>query len=379
MDGVEASIEKLIKDDSFINFCLKKDEQDIAIWETILLTQPEKKALIYAAKDRLLVMAAAIREGERDLAVERLSKAMDALDNTHEKSPKEKRLLIIPFFGVERGSLMKRWIMAASVLVFIIGGYLVYNYKIGKGNGSPNNTVKNIIAPKGERKSLRLPDGTQVILDGGSHLILAENFNSQNREVELSGEAYFDVTQDPGRPFIIHTDFMDINVLGTAFNVRAYPDEPTAVTSLIRGRVAITFPDDSVRQKSIILHPMQKIVIGKGSKIISDPALSSAGSSPAIHILRIDSLHKNLLSRGLQETAWTENRLVFNDESLESAGLKLEKWFGIEVVFSGQEIKKLPFTGSFENPNLEKVLETMKLTIPVLQYKIEENKKLILY
>lgn len=395
MDGFETNIEKLIRDDSFINFCLKRDEQDIAIWEAILLTQPDKRALIAAAKERLLLLAEAVREGEKELAVERLSKAIDQLaadkasadraiadrenagnDYTDGDNADGPQILSETAGSRKSKFLRNPWIRAAAIILISTGGWLAYTYH---SRNMKDTAGSIIIANKGERKSFILPDGSQVILDGDSKLVLSDNFDTGNREIELTGEAYFDIRHNEGRPFIIHTAFMDVKVLGTTFNVRAYPDESTAITSLIKGRVAITLPGSTTPGHVIELHPMQKLVVDRSDKVFTGSGQPLQNIAPVKANIHIDSIRKNTHLNLVTETAWTENRLAFNDESMDMIALKLEKWFGVTVEFANPRIKSLPFTGSFDNPDLVKVMEAMRITMPVLQYRIEDNKKLVLY
>src|SRR5690606_22571909 len=96
------------------------------------------------------------------------------------------------------------------------------------------------VSKPGERKSIQLPDGTKVMLNAGSTIHIAADFNATSRQLTLVGEAFFDVVHNAEKPFIIHTGAMDIKVLGTVFNVRAYPGDKTSETSLLKGSVEVT-------------------------------------------------------------------------------------------------------------------------------------------
>ncbi|GGH68357.1 ferric-dicitrate binding protein FerR (iron transport regulator) [Filimonas zeae] len=222
----------------------------------------------------------------------------------------------------------------------------------------------------GEKRSLRLPDGTQVIVNGGSKLTLSEDFTTGNREVILSGEAYFDVAQKASHPFIIHTTSMDITVLGTAFNVRAYPDEVADETSLIRGKVQVTLKNKGAQD--YVLLPMQKLVVNKNQ--------DNAGVQIAVNeVPHVENLQKNRQTQNLSETAWTENKLAFNNEKLEVVAGKMEKWYGVTIVIKNDALKSIPYTGSFDGETLEKVIETIQYSIPMIQYKMEDKSKLVLF
>src|SRR6188768_3387467 len=120
--------------------------------------------------------------------------------------------------------------------------------------------ISSIVTKNGNRTKIVLPDGSQVWLNAGSNLDYNNSvFNKDLREVTLNGEAYFDVTKNAEKPFIIHTKKMDVKVIGTAFNVRSYNDERTAEASLIRGSIEVTLKDGKTQK--LILIPNQKISV----------------------------------------------------------------------------------------------------------------------
>ncbi|WP_449436583.1 FecR family protein [Pedobacter steynii] len=123
--------------------------------------------------------------------------------------------------------------MAAVLIIVSTSIVLFYNHS-AQVNKDALPLVK-FETRKGQKKQITLGDGTIVWLNSLSSLTLKNGFNDKTREVELTGEAYFDVAHKADKPFKVHTDQFDINVLGTAFNVKVYPDDKTAETTLIRG------------------------------------------------------------------------------------------------------------------------------------------------
>jgi transmembrane sensor len=265
--------------------------------------------------------------------------------------------------------------VAAVVLVVLAAGWFTISYFSGS-----QQQQRVIVTHPGERHSLRLADGSQVILNGGSKLTLDKDFYTTNRHVHLEGEAYFDVAHianPSAMPFIITTRTMDVKAVGTAFNIRAYADEKTDVTSLIRGKIIVTFHDTKAKnhQPAYVLLPLQKIVLHKEVRTGSTSTVAALQKGP-----HIDSLRTNQLTGGITETAWTENKLVFNAELLESVAGKIEKWYGIEVKIENPALANISCTGSFDTEPLDQVLETMQFSIPTLHYRKEENNKvLVLY
>jgi ferric-dicitrate binding protein FerR (iron transport regulator) len=224
--------------------------------------------------------------------------------------------------------------------------------------------ISSIVTKNGNRSKVVLPDGSQVWLNAGSNLDYNNStFNKEFREVSLNGEAYFDVTKNPDKPFIIHTKKMDIKVLGTVFNVRSYSNEKTAEAALIKGSIEVTLKDR--KDQKIILKPNEKISVAneepktdtKQTKII--PAKIGSAHIPQIVV---KELKTNPTYNIIGEIAWTQNKLYFEDESLEDIGLRMERWFGKKVTIANESLKNIHYTGNFENETLEEVLSYLKLS-----------------
>ncbi len=229
--------------------------------------------------------------------------------------------------------------------------------------------------PKGEKSTVVLADGTKVIMNSDSHLKFPANFSGETREVYLTGEAFFDVTHNARMPFIIHTNRMNIKVLGTEFNVKSYPEDSTSETTLIRGLIEVTLNDRP--SDKIILRPKEKLVVSNepSSKHISSIATSSP--TPEARLL-ISSLHYvSAKDSAIVETSWLDNKLVFQDESFGKLATDLERRYGINIRFSNSSVREFRFTGVFEKETIDEVLKALKLT-EKFNYKIEGNNITIL-
>ncbi|MGJ7031099.1 FecR family protein [Niabella hirudinis] len=230
-------------------------------------------------------------------------------------------------------------------------------------------------APKGARKQLLLPDGSKVWLNGGSRLFYVTDFKGRSREVKLEGEAFFDVmpAQTAGgarRPFIVHAGNIDIRVLGTAFNVKAYANDPVTTAVLYRGLISLTRHDGAKDFQPVLLYPNQKLVIPNTP--IAAPVV--AGSlQEAIKIESIDST-KAIAER--VETAWMYNRLEFRGDDFVTLAHKMEAWYNINIHFTDERVKGLSFNGSFEKETLVQALEALKLANS-FEYRIEHDEVFI--
>ena len=259
------------------------------------------------------------------------------------------------------GRLPMLMLVAASVLLFIIGGIMIFPRK----TNAPANTV--LVADRGTKTHVTLPDGTKVWINSDSRITYNMPFGVQNREVTLTGEAYFDVVKDKDHPFIVHTPEMDIKVLGTVFNVRAYAAEKNASATLIKGLVEVTLKGKN--QGKRMLRPNEKLVVQNFSRT-SDYNVNAQNLAPEIKILTIK---KNLEDSSVNETKWVENKLVFEQETLENIIPVLERWYNVRIEMEKSYSDTIKLNGIFNNDKLEDVLNSLKM-VARFNYSIQNNK-----
>jgi ferric-dicitrate binding protein FerR (iron transport regulator) len=265
-----------------------------------------------------------------------------------------------------------RWVAAASVVVVLASGAVLFR---GHKNAVPLEKTAskkpNLYSTQpGSKSKLELPDGTQVWLNGNSKLTVGDGpFGSNSREVYLSGEAFFDVAKNEKVPFHIHTGTIDITVLGTAFNVKAYPGEKNVEAALVRGLIEITTHHDPDRK--IILKPNEKIVIP------TDTAKTGVRSTPTIasSVYAITALGQGK-SGVLPDTVWMQRKLEFDNEPFSELAPKMEVWFDIKIRFGSETTRNKRFSGVIENETLEETLRDLRLSAP-FTYSIRGNELLI--
>jgi transmembrane sensor len=250
----------------------------------------------------------------------------------------------------------------ALAALFVSGWFLFRNTSSLSATSSAIAENEILVAKKGSRTRSFLPDGTTVWLNAGSQLHLKTDFTGATREVMLEGEAFFDVVKNPGRPFIVHTSGIDIKVLGTAFNVKAYPGEKTVETTLLRGLVQV-FDQKNPSKAPIELRPNQKLILPR----IADNDVEANEDSraeipvvkeiPVFGITRIDSTKKE---NERIETAWVYSRLEFRGDNFETLARKLERWYNVSIIFNDDKVKQLNFNGSFEKETVEQAFAALK-------------------
>lgn len=292
----------------------------------------------------------------------------------HFETPDEER----PGFFSSLFSKRKRIVFSFAALL-ILAASPFYYFSKKKQLEAPSEAISSVVTKNGNRTKIVLPDGSQVWLNAGSNLDYNNStFNKDLREVSLNGEAYFDVTKNEAKPFIIHTKKMDVKVVGTSFNVRSYNDEKVAVAALIRGSIEVTLKDR--KDQKIVLKPNEKISINtEEEKQISTKNSEKIAikQKSAIPQIVVNELKANPINNIIPEIAWTQNRLYFEDQSLEDIVPMLEKWFSKAVIIQTQGLKKIRYTGNFENETIENVLSYLKLSRP-FNFKIE-NESVVIY
>jgi transmembrane sensor len=221
--------------------------------------------------------------------------------------------------------------------VVIDASSLKYNdgSAVERGDSDLRQDVK-VNTPRGGTYQVTLPDGTKIWLNAASSLKFPSTFvHLKNREVELTGEAYFEVAHNAEKSFRVKSKGQVIEVLGTKFNINAYIDEPATRTTLLEGAVKVSTSGMAAKNIEVRLKPGQQTTLQNNKLIASDANMEEA-------------------------FAWKNGLFSLNNESLESIMRKLSRWYNIDVEYKGN-IPERQFGGEISrNTNLSEVLETLK-------------------
>ncbi len=230
------------------------------------------------------------------------------------------------------------WSLAASILLLITSVYgLFQNHLQAMHEPEAISTILKS-NPRGQKSTIMLPDGTTVILNSESTLTYTSEYYDLERRVKLTGEAFFEVTEDPSKPFVVETESLITTALGTSFNVNAYPGEVEEVT-LVTGRVKIETHEAG--HSGTVLYPGEMLAINESG------AIQKISTSSFDHI------------------GWKDGVIVFQDTPLKEAIAELEKWYGVDIILRNYpEGNDMNFTGSFRNDNLSNVLKSLSYTMP---------------
>jgi transmembrane sensor len=235
------------------------------------------------------------------------------------------------------------YMRAAAILILplLIAGGLVYSYLGNHGKTTMDQQViSTIYAPLGARVSFNLPDGTTGMLNSGSHLSYSLPFIG-NRHIKLDGEAWFEVNRDEKHPFEISAGNSTVKVLGTSFNMSAYPAENYVEVVLQQGKVEFL---DNKGDEKVSMLPSERLVFHDGniSKSVTDPA---------------------------KYNAWTEGKLVFRGDLMAEVARRIERWYNVKVELDDKELEKYSFRATFMDDTLEEVLRCLSMTSPI-RYRI---------
>ena len=239
---------------------------------------------------------------------------------------------------------------AGGVLFYLISHTETQTVVLNKG------IKTRFIVPLGQTAEIVLPDSSRVLINSGSTLSYSSDFNPHNRNVELNGEAFFNVKKDSLHPFIVKTSSVNIKVLGTSFNVEAYNDKFQEVnTTLISGKVEIE------TLTNLKLAELTPGMMGSYSK-----------TNQSISLSKVDI---NLY------TSWKNGLLTFSDVPLQTITEKMERWYNVVIIYQNPKLKYLHYSGAIlKNKPIDQILEVMKITANI-QYKINfrSNKPSIIY
>ena len=287
---------------------------------------------------------------------------MTAWNSIRSKISSQKPPLELPGNVNKIRRMVKYAAAIAAVLITIVG---IHQWNVLQVTTPPPAAPqKNIVSTKnGSKSKIELPDGTQVWLNVGSRIKYDENYGKENRELTLVGEAYFDVARDANKPFILHTGKMDVKVLGTVFNVKAYPGDATTEAALIKGSIEVSFPGRP--QERLILKPTDKISIANKETYRAEDSVRLAKvnrkADPAI---MVSSIQYEPVSSAIIETAWVNNKLIFRGKTFEELARDIERWFNVTVQVQDSSILSKKFTGTFSNESITDAMEALSLSYP---------------
>lgn len=293
----------------------KAGERELFEW---LKNRPDGNVLLEEAKTRNTV--GVLYSEETHSAWEKLSA------KTNKKSATELSWLLIKY--------------AAIFLLIFGGGSATYHYFLrSEAAGELFTTIE---MPYGERGKVVLPDSTIILMNSGSILRYPVDFSNSNRRIEFEGEGYFEVARSD-EPFIIYSDPVRVNVLGTKFNLMSYPEDGLVETTLYEGSLTVGHKTDQYRTERNV-RPGQRVVLVK-----KDLSLTAFNILP-----------------GTEGPGWIFNHMIFENSSFQEVIRQLERKFNYDIDLNNEEAESLHYTGRFVNDeDLDDILYVIEKASPI--------------
>ncbi|AHM58384.1 Fe2+-dicitrate sensor, membrane protein [Flammeovirgaceae bacterium 311] len=216
--------------------------------------------------------------------------------------------------------------VASVVLLAIVASFVILKFTTPSTQSTAISYISTEV-PAGQKKTIRLADGTVVVLNAASKLVYPEKFAANSREIELEGEAFFKVARDIRKPFTVKSGEVVTKVLGTSFNIRAYRAEADIEVAVATGKVNVSHGDEA-------------------HNLLPGELVQYNAETKSLNVQEYD--HQEVL-------AWKEGIIYFKDATYEEVKSTLERWYGVEI-HSDAKVDNWQYTGSFKNENLKAVL-----------------------
>ncbi|MGF1636337.1 MAG: FecR family protein [Cyclobacteriaceae bacterium] len=337
-------IEDLLLDASFVAWVKKPDYESDLYWTQWLSRFPEREQELMIAKEVVQRMRFKVRKPSEEDTHHNFRNTMHILE--HDKNNQNNNIKKVDFFWH-----FNYYAKIAAVILALITS-LVVVYHIHTSNiilVDDNESIAKIITkstPVVVKTQTQLPDGTMVWLNAASSLSYPDTFG-EFREVHLTGEAYFEVVEDIHKPFIVKTNFSEVQVLGTSFNVNAYGENDSELISLESGKVEIkTKNEESLN----ILSPGQQLIYSK------------ALEKSTVTIFNTEEV-----------SGWKDGLLVFKNATMNQIIGKLERWYGVEIELQNKPADDWRVNGYFQDQPLDLVLSRLSFSKD-FEYEMEGKK-----
>ncbi len=337
------SVEDFVTDESYLRYYYKENEEDIRFWTDWISRHPEKLDVIISANNYIEAFSVRLSDAEFQKEQQRFAEALRNLtgdENDLTTFETTDKLSVSP----STTRLRKTVVLSTAILIFIsVYFFVVRDNRAPVAQVAPESIVfVEKYVPKGEQARIVLPDGTEVHLNADSRLVYPSKFTGKQREVQLTGEAFFHVKRDTLHPFHIVSGNLMTTVLGTSFNVKCYQNDKQVKVALVTGKVKLDRVTDSINKKvigeTIFLTPSEMGVFNKRS-------------------LALEKKKYNID----EELGWQKGVIVFKNADFNEIAGRIQRTYNINLVNSSRK-KQWSFTGTFSNMSAEEIIKSICLS-----------------
>ncbi len=266
-----------------------------------------------------------------------------------------------------------QWILrVASVFLMIVGVYQLITLILPK-NISGDEMFTEIVTKAGEKTKVVLADSSVIWVNSCTKLRYPVDLKQSKINFYLDGEAFFDLKKIPNRKITVHASSININVMGTAFNLKSYVNDNTIETTLVRGKIAIeTSSDKGSTCKPVLLLPNQSATYFKDHHLINVYEFKEkrVQKSKTIDELKniADQDQSNLIVEEsinpMSQIYWKEGKLIFEKETFESLAKKMERWYNVKINIESEKLRKARFSGTFDKESIDQAIKALSYPVP---------------
>ena len=370
MNYQQYSVEDFVLDKTFRKWVLDADKDSSNFWNQWLEEHPEKAETLARAIELLRqipVQKDTLNEQEIVSLSQSIEKGIDNWEKTKKSLVAQKRAIPINAYAAVsqklKTSLPKKnrskslIFKVAACILFVFGLLYVVQQQAIDEKPQPEIVYEQVVKenPKGQKLTVYLADGSQVILNAGSKLSFTKPFRPDRREVTLEGEAFFEVAKDSLRPFQVTSGALTTTALGTSFNIAAYPNDEHIQVSLTTGKVKVDYRQTAGTQKP------EAYYLVPGEQLGYDKVQSVFSKQPF-------DIEKVL--------AWKEGIIYLENADQATVIKTLERWYGIQIGIKGKSATPWNVNARFNNQSLKSVLISLSYTMDFI-FEIEEEHVLI--
>ena len=326
LDYLQYTTEDFALDESFRLYYLSANQEDILFWKAWIEEHPEKQHEINEALELLSVLISRLPSEEFEAQVDQFAAEVLSDEKPASISPPHRWLT--------------SWMRVAAVIALLVA-VGIGSYRLLQ-KPAPSTTQAKAVrwvtkaAHRGQKLTIALPDGSSVHLNSESQLSYPENFGDSSRVVRFSGEAFFEVTKDPQRPFVVQADEIFTKVLGTSFSINAYPENRDINVVLVEGKVQV---GDSASEASMVLQPQEMASFHKAERNLTKSEVNT-----------------------WKYTAWKDGVILFDNAPFAEIERVLERWYNVEFAYQNEPAMQ-GFTGEFKNQSLEAVMNGIGFSV----------------
>jgi len=350
MENKIYTVEELMLDEGFLDFCLFDDSAYKPYWEHVIERNPEQNEIFAKARNNIRTLNGSLSNDEILFQIEKVKEHINKIEANDTGSEVLEITETREEYLFNKGRSSKKIFLyaVAACLILVCSFYFIYPSLVKPQTQTLNSFITVYNTVQGERKKILLPDGTIAVLNTNSQLAINNDYNKEQREIELKGEAFFIVAKNASKPFIVHSNNFSTTAVGTEFYVHARNSENAYKVDLLEGKVKL-----NNNNNTLMLSPGENAEWNNFKSTFSKSTFDS-----------------DFLKR------WINGEISFDKTPVTDAIETLNKWYAVDIEIKRTDILQQYVSGSYNNASLEDILKVICFTFSC-KYTYVNNKVII--